>query len=177
MSGRPGAATPASTSDSPSQPPFPAISTDGLSTDQLKLLAVLQQTYADQPAATTFSQGVDEAWCADYVSWVYDQIGLPFDNPNSGSWRIPGVGTLEDYFRAAGTFHAPGNGFTPQLGDVVMYDATQSTIWHQHTNIVLSYSNGQLTTIGGNQPGGITVTTYAVDDPGLGVRGYGRRIG
>jgi uncharacterized protein YceK len=155
--------------------PFPAIAAGTLNDDQTKLLALLRQAYADEPAGTTFSQGVDEPWCADFVSWVYHQIGLPFDNPNSGSWRIPGVATLEDYFRSAGTFHAPDATFTPRLGDVVIYDPS-STVWGQHTNIVLSLVDDQLTTIGGNQTGGISVATHPLVEPGQDIRGFGRRI-
>jgi len=155
---------------------FPAIPAAGMNPHQRALLALLKTEYETQPAGAAFAEGTREAWCADFVSWVYMKIGLPFDNPNSGSWRIPGVATLEDYFRGAGTFHSPGNGFTPKLGDVVMYDTTESRIWHQHTNIVLSVRDGQLTTIGGNQHGRITITTYTLTDPRLGIRGFGRRI-
>jgi len=35
--------------------------------------------------------------------------------------------------------------------------------------------DGQLTTIGGNQ-GGITVTTYALNDPSPGIRGFSHRM-
>jgi len=164
------------TSQTSGPAPFPSISGTALNADQRALLTVLEAEYAKQPPGTTYSQGVDEPWCADFVSWVYNSVGLPFDNPNSGSWRIPGVFTLEDYFRSAHMFHSPDAGFTPQLGDVVLYDSTTSKVWGGHTNIVLSVDSGQLTTIGGNQPGGITITTYALTDPELGIRGYGRRI-
>ena len=171
----------------PTDQPFPSISTAGLGDDQLALLQVLQQAYADQPAPTTFSQGVDEPWCADFVSWAYNQIGLPFNNPNSGGWRIPGVYTLQDYFQSNGIFHTSSS-FVPQLGDVVIYD--DSPIWGAHTNIVLALSDGQLTTIGGNQPDAvatdgsstsvlswaITISTYDITDPDLGIQGYGRQI-
>jgi len=110
------------------QQSFPAISTQGMSKHQLALLKVLKAEYAAQPAGTAFSQGVSEAWCADFVSWVYRQAGLPFNNLNSGSWRIPGVATLEQYFRDAGMFHAAGSGYTPQFGDIVIYDANASKI-------------------------------------------------
>jgi hypothetical protein len=39
-----------------------------------------------------FSEGTAEPWCADFVSWVMYQAGFSLDNPDSGSWRIPGVG-------------------------------------------------------------------------------------
>lgn len=149
---------------------FPSVDTAGMSPAQLRILDVLREEYAANPPGEKYSDGVSEAWCADFVSWVLDHAGEPLANPNSGSWRIPGVGTLQDYYQSVGRFAAP-DGYTPQFGDVIMY-APDDRLWRQHTQFVLADSGGELTTVGGNQAGGITVTRTPADD--VGIVGFGR---
>lgn len=148
---------------------FPAGPTAALSGRQQRVVAVARSQFEHPQSATTYSQGVDEAWCADFVSWVMKTAGTPLRNPNSGSWRIPGVYTLEDYFRQAGRFHGGGSAYRPVVGDVVMYDAPNR--WGNHTNLIVATSGSSFTTVGGNQPGGITITTQNVTDAGI--LGYG----
>lgn len=143
--------------------------TTGLSATQLRVVTVAREQFEHPQSATTYSQGVDEAWCADFVSWVMKTAGTPLHNPNSGGWRIPGVYTLQDYFTKAGRFHRGGSAYRPVIGDVVMYDAPNQ--WGNHTNLVVATSGETFTTVGGNQPGGITVTTQNVTDAGI--LGYG----
>lgn len=146
---------------------FPA--TRGLTATQLRVVTVAREQFEHPQSATTYSQGVDEAWCADFVSWVMKTAGTPLRNPNSGGWRIPGVYTLQDYFTKVGRFHRGGSAYRPVIGDVVMYDAPNR--WGNHTNLVVATSGDSFTTVGGNQPGGITVTTQNVTDAGI--LGYG----
>jgi hypothetical protein len=35
------------------------------------------------------------------------QAGTSLNKPNSGSWRIPGVYTLQEYYQSVGRFEAP----------------------------------------------------------------------
>lgn len=111
---------------------------------------------------TKYSEGVKEPWCADFVSWVLREAGAPLSNPHSGSWRIPGVYTLTDYFEAAGRFRDPG--YRPEPGDVVLY----SPDWRlgQHTNFVVAVDGDEMTTIGGNE-GGISRGEVSLDDSGI----------
>jgi hypothetical protein len=166
----PGSGSPANISES-----FPTLDTSNFTDSQLALLKLLKEQYVEQNPGSYYAQGANEAWCADFVSWNFMTIKHPFNNPNSGSWRIPGVATLEEYFQAQGVYHKTGEkGFTPRFGDIVIYD-TSSPTWHQHTNIVLSYNDGKLTTIGGNQNGShIQVTTKNIDSSQLVIRGFGR---
>lgn len=149
---------------------FPEIDETQLSDDQLKLVTVLKKEYTLNPEGTKYSEGVHEAWCADFVSWVYREAGKPLKNPNSGSWRIPGTYTLREYYQSTDVFRAAGSQYTPKLGDVLLYD--NPSPFGQHTNIVLKSNNGIVTTIGGNEPGGIRVIKHSLaDDPGF--IGYG----
>ncbi|MCL2316185.1 MAG: CHAP domain-containing protein [Actinomycetia bacterium] len=167
----PGVPTDATTGTAAHIVPFPAVDPTGLDASHQALLTVLQQEYWAQPRGTKYSGGIDEPWCADFVSWVLHEAGFVLRNPNSGSWRIPGIFTLQEYFASVDAWHAP-DGHVPVFGDVVIY-GDASTIWGEHTQIVLSADGGDLVTLGGNQPGGITVTSYPLDTPGLGLLGFG----
>lgn len=149
---------------------FPQINETQLSEDQLKLVAILKEEYALNPEGTKYSEGVNEAWCADFVSWVYKKADQPLENPHSGSWRIPGTYTLREYYESIGKFRLASSGYSPKVGDILLYD--NPSPFGQHTNIVLKSDNGTVTTIGGNEPGGIRVIEHSLnDDPGF--IGYG----
>lgn len=153
----------------PAMPDFPVIDTSKLSDHQKKLVATLHTEYLAQPIGTKYSEGAQESWCADFVSWVMREVGVPLANPNSGSWRIPGTHTLREYYEQKSEFHAIDSGYVPKLGDVAIYDGPG---WFgQHTNIVLKYGEGSVTTIGGNEAGKIRVQTRPT--PVQGLLGYG----
>ncbi|MDR0959459.1 MAG: CHAP domain-containing protein [Propionibacteriaceae bacterium] len=155
--------------------PFPDLDTSEFSASQLTILEILQTEYAAQPLGTKYSEGVEEDWCSDFVSWVYNEADLPFTNPNSYSWRIPGIYTLEQYFVEEGVYADPLE-YVPHFGDVMLYNGSEAegTVYEGHTNLVLGVFDGQLVTIGGNQEDLITVTSYAWDDPLLAIRSIGR---
>ncbi|WP_330185170.1 CHAP domain-containing protein [Nocardia sp. NBC_01503] len=148
---------------------FPAVDRTGLDATQLSVLDVTAREFARQPGGTTYSEGVREPWCADFVSWVMRESGRPLDNPNSGSWRIPGVSTLEAYYRQQNRFEEPG--YRPHIGDVVMYAG--GSAFSQHTNIVIDTAADSITTIGGNEFGKISIHRIAPAEVS-GIVGYGR---
>lgn len=153
---------------SPAVERFPNIDRSALTATQVRVLDVAKAQFDTQPAALTFSEGVEEPWCADFVSWVMAQAGAPLHNPNSGSWRIPGVYTMQEYFTAAGRF-SPGP-TTPQPGDVVLWGP--GSPMGLHANIVVAVEGADVTTVGGNE-GGIHVRRAAIG-PDSHLLGYGR---
>jgi len=150
--------------------PFPNIDTTQLSDDQNKVVAILKAEYELNPKGTKYSQGVEEAWCADFVSWVYNEADKPLLNPHSGSWRIPGTFTLREYYESIGKLKLADSGYTPKVGDIMLYD--NPSPFGQHTNIVIENDNGVVTTIGGNEPGGIRIVKHEKPDT-VGFIGYG----
>ncbi|MFF2556053.1 CHAP domain-containing protein [Nocardia sp. NPDC058058] len=148
---------------------FPAVDRTGLDETQLRILDVTKREFARQPGGETYAEGVREAWCADFVSWVMRESGRPLDNPNSGSWRIPGVSTLEAYYRQQQRFEEPG--YRAHIGDVVMYAA--GSVFNQHTNIVIDADADSITTVGGNEFGRISIHRIRPAEVS-GVVGYGR---
>ncbi|MFV8054339.1 CHAP domain-containing protein [Mycobacterium sp. 48b] len=149
---------------------FPQLDRAGLDPVQARVVDVLQAQYDAQPGGSHFSEGVEEPWCADFVSWVLNEAGRPLSNPNSGTWRIPGVYTLQEYYQAAGRFAGPDE-YRPRTGDVVMY--ADGSPLGLHTNFVVVVDDNAITTVGGNEEGGIRVHT--LDEAEIaGIFGYGR---
>lgn len=150
---------------------FPDIDTAALDSEQAAVVAVLEREFADPGDGPKYAEGVTEPWCADFVSWVMREAGLPLSNPNSGSWRIPGVYTLQEYYESAGRFVPIDAGYQPRTGDVLLY--SDNSPFTQHTNIVLSADNGTVTTIGGNEFGTVRIHRFALGEV-PGVVGFGR---
>ncbi len=149
---------------------FPTIDHAGLSQTQIRIVELAEQEFHAQPPGTKYSEDIEEPWCADFISWVFKEAGVPLHNPNSGSWRIPGTFTLREYYEAEGRFQPADSGYTPHLGDVAIYQ--HSPIFGDHANIVLKVDNGVVTTVGGNENG--TIRVYTNNEQNYeGLVGYG----
>ncbi len=89
-------------------------------------------------------------WCASFVSWCYRQAGggdraaMPFA-------YTPSARTLLAEFKRAGWAAAPGSGYLPQPGDVVVWWRVSLAGWLGHTGLVHSVRDGMLYTIEGNR--------------------------
>ncbi|MGO4616431.1 CHAP domain-containing protein [Nocardia sp. 2YAB30] len=150
---------------------FPALDRAALDPKQASIVAVAEREFGSPGAGTKYAEGIDEAWCADFVSWVMREAGTPLVNPNSGAWRIPGVDTLQEYYEGEGRFAPIGSGYRPRTGDVLLY--RESSPFGQHTNIVLRADVGEVTTIGGNEFGDVRIHRFTLTDV-PGVVGFGR---
>ena len=154
---------------------FPVVDTTGLSSLQIRILELLRQEYEAQRPGTFYSEGVVEPWCADFVSWIMREAGAPVSNPNTGYWRIPGVYTLEEYYSGAGRFTPRPEGYVPQVGDVILYDAGSN--FGEHSSFVVISDGERVVTVGANKRGKdpkgyVTIDTInRFSDPGI--IGYG----
>ncbi len=149
---------------------FPEYSDDQLSQTRMDIIRIIEQEYKNPRNKLEYSDGVDEPWCADFVSWVYNSAGHKFKNPVSGGWRIPGVQTLKEYFIAEERWHDKESGSIPQVGDVVIYNGG---IFGEHTNIVVAVYYDEITTVGGNENGKIMMHKIDYNDGRYGILGYG----
>ncbi len=84
-----------------------------------------------------------EEWCADFVSWVFNQAGYPLKQPN---WRVPSVDGIRQIGSGGGKFALKNNGYTPQPGDIALHQNGSS-----HVNIVVAVNGTTVTMIGGDQ--------------------------
>ena len=149
---------------------FPDIATTNLSPTRQKIISLAKTEFKAQSTGTKFSQGAEEAWCANFVNWIMHQAGAPLKNPHTGGWRIPGTFTLREYYETNGRFKPANYGYQPLPGDVAIY--RNSSVFGDHTNIVLKNDNGVLTTVGGNEVNRIRVFVNH-DKQYDGLLGYG----
>lgn len=138
---------------------FPAIRTSGLTAAQERMLQIVKNEYYKRPTGydenvMKYTEGTQESWCADFISWVRDQAGIPWTHPDTQYWRISGVGTVKDYYMAADAYMEADklDDYTPKLGDVAFYyGETPDGGSSEHLAMVLGVDGDTLITIGGNE--------------------------
>jgi len=148
------------------------------------LLTQIRLEYGDPLDPVVYSGGAVEPWCANfvsYVAWLASSHGLSpaFTNPHSGSWRIPGVYTMREYFESRGEFYAVDSDYLPRPGDVVFYEGGT---FGTHVNFVVwsdagedrFLDNDQIYTVGGNENGKILLSKLVYRYEKYGVVGFGR---
>jgi hypothetical protein len=123
-----------------------------------------------------YSDGNDEPWCADFVSWVFKESGMAFTGGVSGGWRLPAVTSMQAWFKENAEYFDVG-AKPPQPGDVAFYIGAQTPDGgsQSHVNIVIAVNGDTMTTIGGNEGNAVTQSekTIKLDEQGL--VGFGRR--
>lgn len=119
-----------------------------------------------------FTDGNNEEWCADYVSWVFKQAGKPFSGGSSGGWRISSVANMRAYFRngtdGSKYFDAPGE--NPQVGDVAFWNPAV----YSHVGIVVAVNDDKFTVISGNWGNKVALHPEMTND-GSTINGFGRK--
>ena len=148
---------------------FPVLTDDSISEDVRNLLLLAKNEYENPKSGEFYAEGVKEPWCADFVSYLYKEIGHPFNNPNTGHWRIPGIYTLGEYLQSINAWHSEPN-YLPQLGDIVIYDGG---VFGGHTNIVVEVGNDYIVVLGGNENNQIRLDKINWLDKKYGVQGFG----
>ncbi|MFP5319467.1 MAG: CHAP domain-containing protein [Acidimicrobiia bacterium] len=110
----------------------------GLSDDEIVRIAQQQLGLREVPDGCNcgpeiqkfLGSSAGEAWCADFVSWVYREAGHPFSGGVDGGWRLPGVTGLRAWLERNGIWHNRGERDTPRPGDVIVFGD------EDHTGIV-----------------------------------------
>lgn len=99
-------------------------------------------------------QGLKDSWCGAFVYHCCRQVGflLPIRYPN-GVCRFAGVAAWQEWAQLPETqfFHsAHDKDFTPQRGDIVIYEKLLSDESHDHIGIVLACDEEELLVAEGN---------------------------
>lgn len=94
-------------------------------------------------------------WCAAFVYYCCIQVGfeIPIRYPN-GIYRLAGVGAWLEWAQLpeTGFFYVDGqNGFTPQRGDIVIYEKLLTDDPHDHIGIVLASEDNEILVAEGNR--------------------------
>lgn len=87
-----------------------------------------------------------EPWCADFVSWVMQQAGVPVGAGGKGEDYVK---FLKDWGQKEGRWHDKGS-HTPKPGDMIIYDWTQNGTL-DHVGIVTAVDGNSITTVAGNE--------------------------
>lgn len=160
--------------------PFPDIDEKSLSPLQVKILKIAHREYEKHPSnydanVLKYSQGQKQAWCANFISWVMKGAGKTYKNPNSGSWRIPGVLTLREYYQATGKYEN-ANQYKPRPGDVAFYihKSTSELFSSEHVALVIKVDGNTMTTIGGNEGKKMRIDMQSIDLGENNLVGFGR---
>lgn len=147
---------------------FPNVDKSTLTSQQQRVISLASSEYQKHPVSydrtvLTYTDGNKEAWCADFVSWIMQQTGQPYTNPHSGSWRIPGVFTLQEYYQADKRYAAAAD-YRPQPGDVAFYIGrhTYDMFSTSHVALVVSVNGNKMTTLGGNENGHLRLDTQDI---------------
>lgn len=151
---------------------FPEFEESSLSDNVKTLLLIAKAEYENPQPGTFYANGVQEPWCADFVSYLYKEAGYPFRNPNNGNWRIPGIYTLKEYFQSIGAWH-PEPDYLPKPGDVAIYDGG---FFKGHTNMVVEVGEDYMVTLGGNEDNAIYLGKFNWRDPKFGLQGFGHLL-
>jgi hypothetical protein len=98
---------------------------------------------------------LQSSWCAAFVFYCCRQAGflLPIRYPN-GIYRLAGVGAWLEWARLPETgflYFDEQNGFTPQRGDIVIYEKLLSDDSHDHIGIVLACNDKEILVAEGNR--------------------------
>lgn len=160
---------------------FPVIDTSSFSATERRVLSILKQEYAKDPRSydadvLRYTDGTKESWCADFISWVRYEAGRPYENLETGYWRIPGVMSLMDYYVASDAYYTVED-YTPKFGDVAFYfGETPDGSSREHVAFVVSVQGDTITTIGGNETntGIVQIRTNALVAGERGLAGFGK---
>lgn len=74
------------------------------------------------------------AWCSEFVSWVYKQSGIPFSGGKNTSWILINSDQIENWFRANNRYHTRNSGYMPKRGDYVQTRNSDGTL---HSAIIV----------------------------------------
>ena len=82
--------------------------------------------------------GMNEEWCAMFISWGFNQIGM-------GS-KMPRTASAGHFAKAArdsgmGTYHPKGSGYSPKMGDLFIEDYNGDD-WAKHIGSIRSDAQG-----------------------------------
>jgi hypothetical protein len=91
-----------------------------------------------------------EAWCSEFVAWVYRVAGHPFTGGSEGGWMLKGSTQIRSWFVSNKTFvyrnDAGWSSLTPSPGDYIRYNNSSGG----HSGLVHSVSGTTLYTVEGN---------------------------
>ena len=105
--------------------------------------------------------GMQDEWCNMFVCWCANQAGIGEDIIPKMAY----VPSTANWFDAKGQYknsRANGGNYTPQAGDIVLFDYNHNTT-SDHIGIVEKVEGNTLYTIEGNKDNMVKRCTYSLD--------------
>lgn len=94
--------------------------------------------------------GLQDMWCAMFVSWCADTAGVPQSVIPSHSFTVEGLNKFIEWGRAYTRAQVSSGKYTPHPGDIIYYKSSRNTNKTNHVGIVTSYSGTTVYTVEGN---------------------------
>ena len=94
--------------------------------------------------------GLQDMWCAMFVSWCAHVAGIPTSVVPSHSYTPTGLNWFKNKGQAYSRATVAAGGYTPQPGDIIYFKSSRNQNITNHIGIVTSYSGGTVYTIEGN---------------------------
>ena len=94
--------------------------------------------------------GVQDMWCAMFVSWCADQAGISTDTVPSHCATPEGLNWFAGRGLAYTREDVQARKYTPKPGDIVYFKSSRNARPTNHVGIVTAYSDGRIYTIEGN---------------------------
>lgn len=116
-----------------------------------------------------------EDWCADFVSWVYNEAGSPFTGGQDGGWRLAGVEGMHQWLAANGYYEMRNSNSPPLPGDVIVFgndDHIGLVEMTDDAGTPLEFGDDTIHTIEGNSSQAVVRHEYSITDEY--VSGWGR---
>lgn len=111
-----------------------------------------------------YGGGAGVPWCAYFLSYVLKEAGKPLEGGPIGA-----VSAVRAYAQTRNFWHPKGeSGFTPQPGDIVVWEEGISP-YPSHVNTVVAYESATdtITTIGGNESNAIKKAEWQANMPAI----------
>lgn len=112
-----------------------------------------------RPNKYTNWYGMNDNWCAMFVSYVCNKAGVP----TSVVPKTAAVQTLYDFARNNRRFKAKDSGYEPKGGDIMIQKSNGAS----HTGIVISSSGSTFKTIEGNSGNAVRECSYTLSSSAL----------
>lgn len=102
--------------------------------------------------------GMQDMWCAMFVSWCADLAGISKDTVPSHCYTPEGLNWFTTRGQAYSREQVQSGAYTPKPGDLIYFKSSRNAKPTNHVGIVTGYSNGRIYTVEGNI-GGAGITT------------------
>ena len=102
--------------------------------------------------------GLQDMWCAMFVSWCANLAGVSVDTIPSHSYTPDGLSWFAERGLAYSRAEVQSRKYTPKPGDLIYFKSSRNAKLTNHVGIVTAYSDGRIYTVEGNV-GAVGITT------------------